>query len=218
MNHSPHRDESSHNNNQFKSESTVKHNLINEIDETNIKREPNASDQNENEFDLVGNYQHDKRFDNNNHSESDVKREMLSSSKKTMNDVLKLLTNKMRINSLQELRKGSTEQDFENKMWVPSAHVPFICFYDRIMSIRTTFIMQFSLHAFLNINRNEVCDFSFFSPRSDLTIDPLKYVDLPENLQERDKYYLYSEMILKLQMARDHLLRQQSEKSVSWKP
>lgn len=51
--------------------------------------------------------------------------------------------------------------------------------------------------------------------RSDLTIDPLKYVDLPENLQERDKYYLYSEMILQLQMARDHLLRQQSEKSVS---
>lgn len=48
-----------------------------------------------------------------------------------------------------------------------------------------------------------------------MTIDPLKFVDLPENLQERDKYYLYSEMILQLQMARDHLLRQQSEKSVS---
>lgn len=55
--------------------------------------------------------------------------------------------------------------------------------------------------------------FRIFSPVacSDLTVDPLKYVDLPENLQERDKYYLYSEMILQLQMARDHLLRQQSE-------
>ena len=48
---------------------------------------------------------------------------------------------------------------------------------------------------------------------SDLTaIDPLKYVvDLPENLQERDKFDLYNEMILQLQMARDHLLRQQKK-------
>jgi hypothetical protein len=67
-------------------------------------------------------------------------------------------------------------------------------------------------HAFLT---TQFSAFSPFSIRSDLSIDPLKYVDLPENLQERDKYYLYSEMILKLQMARDHLLRQQSEKSVS---
>lgn len=48
-------------------------------------------------------------------------------------------------------------------------------------------------------------------------IDPLKYVvDLPENLQERDKFDLYNEMILQLQMARDHLLRQQ-KKPVSCK-
>ena len=37
-------------------------------------------------------------------------------------------------------------------------------------------------------------------------------MDLPLNLQEREKYFLYSEMILQLQMARDHLLLQQSEK------
>ena len=109
MNHSPHRDESSHNNNQFRSESNVKHNLINEIDETKIKREPCASDQNENEFGLVGNYHH-----NNNHSDNDLK--MLGTSKKTMNDVLKLLTTKMRGSSLKDGRKGSTEQDFESKM------------------------------------------------------------------------------------------------------
>lgn len=84
---------------------------MNENNETNIKLEPNTSDQNENEFDLVGNYH------NNNHSEIDsVKREMMSSSKKTMNDVLKLLTNKMRGSTIKEGRKGSTEQDFENKM------------------------------------------------------------------------------------------------------
>lgn len=108
LNHSPHRDELSHNNNQFKSESSVKNNLINEIDETKIKREPNASDQNENEFDLVGNYH------NNNHS--DDKRDIMNPSKKTMNDVLKLLTNKMRGSTIKEGRKGSAEQDFENKM------------------------------------------------------------------------------------------------------
>lgn len=110
LNNSPHREELSHNNNQFKSESSVKHNFLKEIDETSIKREPNASDQNENEIELIGNY-------HNNHSEIDnVKREMLSSSKKTMNDVLKLLTNKMRGSTIKEGRKGSTEQDFENKM------------------------------------------------------------------------------------------------------
>lgn len=111
LNHSPHRDESSHNNNQFKSESSVKLNLISEIDESKIKREPAASDQNENEFNLVGNYLH-----NNNHVDADVKRDMLGSSKKTMNDVLKLLTNKMRGSSLKDGRKGATEQDFESKM------------------------------------------------------------------------------------------------------
>lgn len=48
---------------------------------------------------------------------------------------------------------------------------------------------------------------------SDLTaIDPLKYVvDLPENLQEREKFDLYNEMILQLQMARANLLRQQKK-------
>ena len=107
LNHSPHRDELSHNNNQFKSESSVKHNLINEV-ETKIKREPNASDQNENDFNLVGNYH------NNNHS--DDKRDIMNTSKKTMNDVLKLLTNKMRGSTIKEGRKGSTEQDFESKM------------------------------------------------------------------------------------------------------
>lgn len=108
LNHSPHRDDISHNNNQFKSESSGKLNLINELDETKIKREPNASDQNENEFDLVGNYH------NNNHG--DDKKEMLGSSRKTMNDVLKLLTNKMRGSTIKEGSKGSTEQDFESKM------------------------------------------------------------------------------------------------------
>jgi hypothetical protein len=43
-------------------------------------------------------------------------------------------------------------------------------------------------------------------------IDPLKYVvDLPENLQEREKFDLYNEMILQLQMARANLLRQQKK-------
>lgn len=113
LNHSPHLDEHSHNNNQFKSESSNNHNLINELDETRIKREP---DQNENEFDLIGSYQQDKRFDNNNHSEHDSKRDIMSSSRKTMNDVLKLLTNKMRGSSIKEGRKESAEQDFESKM------------------------------------------------------------------------------------------------------
>lgn len=69
-------------------------------------------------------------------------------------------------------------------------------------------------HEFLNGTRNIKTTSVVWFP-SDLTIDPLKFVDLPENLQERDKYYLYSEMILQLQMARDHLIRQQSEKAVS---
>lgn len=44
-------------------------------------------------------------------------------------------------------------------------------------------------------------------------MEPLNYIDhLPDNIHEREKYYLYSEMILQLQMARDHLLLQQSEK------
>lgn len=50
-----------------------------------------------------------------------------------------------------------------------------------------------------------------------MNIDPQKMFELPESLQERDKYLLYSEMILQLQMARDHLLMQQSEKPVSCK-
>lgn len=75
------------------------------MDGTKIKRESNTSDQNENEFDLVGNYHHEKRFDNNNQP-----------SKKTMNDVLKLLTNKMQGSSIKEGRLSSAEQDFESKM------------------------------------------------------------------------------------------------------
>lgn len=109
LNHSPHRDDLNHNNNQFKSESSVKHNLINEMDESSIKRETVASDQAESELDLTENYLH-------NNNDSEVKRELLGSSKKTMNDVLKLLTNKMRGSSLKDGRKGSTEQDFESKM------------------------------------------------------------------------------------------------------
>ncbi|CRL08269.1 CLUMA_CG021009, isoform A [Clunio marinus] len=165
LNHSTQQDDFIQNNNQFRSENSAKNNFISEADETKIKREPNISDQNENDFSLVGNYQYEKQLDSNNHNLNDTKRDMMNSSRKTMNDVLKLLTNKMRGSSLKEGRKGTSEQDFENKI--------------------------------------------------DLTIDPFKYVDLPENLQERDKYYLYSEMILQLQMARDHLLRQQSEKPMN---
>lgn len=102
LNHSPHRDEHSHNNNQFKSESSVRSNLISEIDEASIKREP---DQNENEFE----------FDNNNVDDADMKRD-LNPTKKTMNDVLKLLTNKFRGSSLKDGRRVATEQDFESKM------------------------------------------------------------------------------------------------------
>jgi hypothetical protein len=54
---------------------------------------------------------------------------------------------------------------------------------------------------------------------SESPFDPIKLfnqVEMPENLQEREKYYLYSEMILQLQMARDHILRQQPEKAVSF--
>lgn len=58
--------------------------------------------------------------------------------------------------------------------------------------------------------------FIFFIHSNDLPIDPSKVFELPENIQERDKYLLYSEMILQLQMARDHLLMQQSEKPVSY--
>lgn len=87
------------------------------MEATKIKREPNVADQNENDFDLVGCYQNDKRAENNNHHEADFKRELqMGSSKKTMNDVLKLLTNKMRGSSLKDGRKGATEQDFESKM------------------------------------------------------------------------------------------------------
>lgn len=95
-------DRNSHNNNQIKSEHSPKsENLINEVDETKIKREPNvSSDQNENEIDF-----------SNHH---DLRRELLGSSKKTMNDVLKLLTNKMRGSSIKEGRKDSTE-DFDGK-------------------------------------------------------------------------------------------------------
>lgn len=115
LTHSPHRDDHSHNNYQFKSESSVKNNLISELDETKIKHEPSApGDQNDNDFDLVGGYKNDKQLD---HHDNDLKRELqMGSSKKTMNDVLKLLTNKMRGSSLKDGRKGSTEQDFESKM------------------------------------------------------------------------------------------------------
>jgi hypothetical protein len=102
LNHSPPPSHPNHNNNQFKSESSVKSNLINEIDESSIKREPNAAS--ENEFDLSYHFNNNNNHENNN------------SSKKTMNDVLKLLTNKMRGSTLKEGRKGSTEQDFESKM------------------------------------------------------------------------------------------------------
>jgi len=110
LNHSPHRDDFSHNNNQFKSESSLKYNLISELDETRIKREPNAaSDQNENgEFDLLAAYH------NNNQNDSDAK--LMGPTRKSMNDVLKLLTNKMRGSSLKDGRKGALEQDFEGKM------------------------------------------------------------------------------------------------------
>lgn len=80
--------------------------------------------------------------------------------------------------------------------------------------------MTRTLHLLCNFNscifKQRIIE-NFLSFCSDLTaIDPLKYVvDLPENLQERDKFDLYNEMILQLQMARDHLFRQQSKKSVS---
>jgi hypothetical protein len=104
--HSPHSNNNddrnnSHNNNQIKSENSPKsEHLINDVDDTKIKCEPNvSSDQNENEIDFQ------------NH---DLRRELLGSSKKTMNDVLKLLTNKMRGSSIKEGRKDSTE-DFDGK-------------------------------------------------------------------------------------------------------
>lgn len=96
-----HHPRSSHNNNQIKNEYSPKYEN-NEVDETKIKREPagaasNASDQNENEIDF-----HSHEF------------KMLGSSKKTMNDVLKLLTTKMRGSTLREGRKDSTEE-FDGK-------------------------------------------------------------------------------------------------------
>lgn len=97
--HSPRNsDDRSHNNNQIKSENSPKCEVVDET--MKIKSEPNvSSDQNENEIDFQ------------NH---DFRREMLGSSKKTMNDVLKLLTNKMRGSSIKEGRKDSTE-DFDGK-------------------------------------------------------------------------------------------------------
>lgn len=103
--HSPRHDDlhhhrpRSHNNNQIKSEHSPKYE--NEIDESKIKREPpsasNASDQNENEIEFQS---HEMK--------------MLGTSKKTMNDVLKLLTTKMRGSTLRDGRKDSTE-DFDGK-------------------------------------------------------------------------------------------------------
>jgi hypothetical protein len=112
LTHSPLWDELSHSNNQVSNDSSIKHNLIKEIDETKIKREPNASYHHHeaNEFDLVGNYH------SNNHSDMETIKRDINSSKKTMNDVLKLLTNKMRGSSLKDGRKESgVEQDFESK-------------------------------------------------------------------------------------------------------
>ncbi|KAG5668529.1 hypothetical protein PVAND_016468 [Polypedilum vanderplanki] len=122
-----------------------------------IKREQNGSD---GEFDsgAYGN-------NNNNHGE----KELLVQSKKTMNDVLKLLTNKMRGSTLKDGRKSSVDGEGGDG-------------------------------------------------KSESPFDPIKLfnqVEIPENLQEREKYFLYSEMILQLQMARDHILRQQPEKAVS---
>lgn len=68
-----------------------------------IKREQNGSD---GEFD-ERNYNNN----NNNTSEIDLKKDLMVPSKKTMNDVLKLLTNKMRGSSLKDSRKSSVDGD-----------------------------------------------------------------------------------------------------------
>ncbi|KAL7010797.1 hypothetical protein ACKWTF_013942 [Chironomus riparius] len=125
-----------------------------------IKREQNGSD---GEFD-----ERSYNNNNNNNSEIDMKKDLMVPSKKTMNDVLKLLTNKMRGSSLKDSRKSSVDGEGEGKSESP------------------------------------------FDP-----VKLLNQVEIPDNLQEREKYYLYSEMILQLQMARDHLLRQQSEKPMN---
>jgi hypothetical protein len=96
LNHSPRRDELAHNNNQVKSEISVRQSLLNELEETRIKCEP--------DYESAGGYH------NNNHGDVEaMKREMMSSSRKTMNDVLKVLNSKKR-------GKNSSEQDFESKM------------------------------------------------------------------------------------------------------
>jgi hypothetical protein len=106
LNHSPHRDEPlGHNNNQVKSENSVRQSLMRELDETRIKCEPGA----EHDFDSVGDYHH-----NNNLGDVEaMKRDMMSSSRKTINDVLKNLNSKKRG---KDAHKGSAEQDFESKM------------------------------------------------------------------------------------------------------
>lgn len=116
---------------------------------------------------------------NNNHSEVEFKRELMVPSKKTMNDVLKVLTNKMKGSSIKDSRKRSINE----------------CNND---DLGKKYCEQFFLIIILII---------FNMHYSDL--------DIPENIPEREKYYLYSEMIHQLQMARDHLMRQQSEKTVS---
>lgn len=101
--HQHHHARNSHNNNQIKNEPSPKYENEH-ADEPKIKRESasasNASDQNENEIDFQ------------NHEFK-----MLGSSRKTMNDVLKLLTTKMRGSTLREGHKDSTE-DFDGKTWV----------------------------------------------------------------------------------------------------
>jgi hypothetical protein len=74
-----------------------------------IKREQNGSD---GEFD-ERNYNN-----NNNNSEIDSKKDLMVPSKKTMNDVLKLLTNKMRGSSIKDSRKSSVDGEGDGKRLV----------------------------------------------------------------------------------------------------
>lgn len=66
-----------------------------------IKREQNGSDNDE--------------YNNNNNNDMELKKELMVPSKKTMNDVLKVLTNKMRGSSIKDSRKrpleGGDEED-----------------------------------------------------------------------------------------------------------
>lgn len=98
--------------------------------QTNVSQSNGSNNINPDDYDLIAanyhglNHMGDERgnLNNNNNNNkifSDTRKELLAgniaSSKKTMNDVLKLLTNKMRGSSLKDSKKNLLEQEIDFK-------------------------------------------------------------------------------------------------------